>query len=98
EIVLVENGREVLDVLAKENFDLILMDCHMPEMDGYLTTQVIRQKAGLKDLPIIAMTASAMVDERDRCFQVGMNDYISKPLNFMTVRDVLKKYGKLAQG
>ncbi len=76
----VTNGIEVLEALARRSYDLILMDCQMPELDGYETTRRIRQAelAG-EHLPVIAVTAHALKGEREKCFAVGMDDFISKP-------------------
>jgi signal transduction histidine kinase/ligand-binding sensor domain-containing protein/CheY-like chemotaxis protein len=81
-VEVVENGREVLDRLAREPFDVLLTDIQMPEMDGFETAAAIRsqeQKTG-QHLPIIAMTAMAMKGDRERCLQVGMDGYVSKPM------------------
>jgi len=79
----VGNGREALALLAKEHFDLVLMDIQMPEMDGIETTIAIRreERETLRHVPIIAMTAHAMQGDRNRCLEAGMDDYISKPIN-----------------
>ncbi len=75
------NGQEALDLLTKIHYDLILMDCQMPELDGYEATQKIRRLEGqLKNTIVIAMTANVMIEDRARCLEVGMNDYISKPV------------------
>ena len=80
-VTLAEHGKQVLDHLARERFDLILMDCQMPEMDGYDATSAIRTSAApYAGIPIIAMTAAALASDRDRCLAAGMNDYISKPV------------------
>ncbi|WP_413560605.1 ATP-binding protein [Bdellovibrio sp. HCB209] len=92
EFTVVENGQKAVETILEDDFDVVLMDCHMPEMDGYLATQKIREIDGYKNIPIIAMTASAMSDERDRCLSVGMTDYIAKPLNLTTVEAMLQKY------
>ena len=77
----VANGKEVLDVLAHSPVDLILMDCQMPEMDGYEATRKIREqeKVSKTHLPIIALTANAMKDDVDRSFKAGMDGYGAKP-------------------
>ena len=74
------NGREALDMLAKQRFDGVLMDCQMPVMDGYAATRALRQRPELRDLPVIAMTANAMVGDRDKVLAAGMNDHIAKPI------------------
>ncbi|RDC63219.1 PAS domain-containing hybrid sensor histidine kinase/response regulator [Adhaeribacter pallidiroseus] len=80
---IAENGLIAFDLVTSNDYDLILMDLQMPEQDGYDTTLAIRQLPDEKfqKIPIIALTASAMLDIQDRAFQVGMNDYVSKPFN-----------------
>jgi len=81
-VIVAENGQQVLDKLAQEEFDLILMDVQMPIMNGLETTQRIREqeKQGGKHLPIVAMTAHALKGDREKCLEAGMDDYVSKPL------------------
>jgi CheY-like chemotaxis protein len=82
-VVLAETGTAALEALEKRSFDLVLMDVQMPEMDGLEATASVRlreQSTG-KHIPIIAMTAHAMVGDKDRCLQAGMDAYISKPLS-----------------
>jgi signal transduction histidine kinase/CheY-like chemotaxis protein len=78
-----ENGKIALLLVQTNDYDMVLMDLQMPEMDGYETTRAIRELPGekFKKLPIMALTASAMLDIKDKAFIVGMNDYISKPFN-----------------
>ncbi|WP_345372205.1 response regulator [Algivirga pacifica] len=91
--VLARNGREALEKLRQEDFDIVLMDLHMPEMDGYDATRHIRKFEGYKaEVPIIAMTASALKDEAVRCLEAGMNDYISKPFNKNDLYEKLSHY------
>jgi CheY-like chemotaxis protein len=77
------NGKEALECLAKGKFSLILMDCHMPEMDGFEAAVAIRKLEALSSryTPIIAVTALAMAGDRERCIAAGMDDYISKPID-----------------
>ena len=82
------NGQEALDALSKAHFDLVLMDVQMPIMDGYEATQKIRQQAQFTHLPILAMTANALVGDKEKCIEAGMNDHISKPLD---IDDMLSK-------
>lgn len=76
---IVNNGKEVLQALEKQHYDLVLMDIQMPEMDGYSAVQAIRNELH-STIPVIAMTAHAMAGEREKCLQMGMNEYISKPI------------------
>jgi CheY-like chemotaxis protein len=78
----VANGQEAIDALRELPCDLVLMDCQMPEMDGYQATLAIRKSRTLPNpnLPIIAMTANAAPQDRERCLAVGMNDYLAKPV------------------
>lgn len=82
---LVGNGRWALDELARHTYDLVLMDCQMPELDGFETTRTIRQQEAennaTKRLPIIALTANAVAGDRERCLQAGMDNYVTKPIN-----------------
>ncbi len=95
--VLVGNGRLALDALHTTRYDLILMDCQMPELDGYETTHAIRSGiTPYREIPIVAMTASAIRGDRERCLAAGMNDYISKPLKVNELVDVLNRWLSLS--
>jgi CheY-like chemotaxis protein/nitrogen-specific signal transduction histidine kinase/HPt (histidine-containing phosphotransfer) domain-containing protein len=100
----VSNGQEALDALANGPYDLVLMDCQMPVMDGYTATQVIRgeeaqeardrppQRQGIGRMPIIALTAHAMLGDRERCLAAGMDDYLAKPFTTEGLRAVLERW------
>ena len=79
-VSIASDGQEALDMLGRQRFDAVLMDCQMPVMDGYAATQALRQRPELKDLPVIAMTANAMVGDREKVLAAGMNDHIAKPI------------------
>jgi PAS domain S-box-containing protein len=86
------NGREALE-MTSDLYDLIFMDCQMPEMDGYETTGEIRRREGAaRHTPIVALTAGAMAEDRQRCLQAGMDDYVSKPFRVGQLREMLDKY------
>ena len=86
------NGLEVLSALDQHPYDLILMDCQMPELDGYETTQRIRARADGKSIRIIAMTANAMRGESEKCLEAGMDDYLSKPVRLELLREMLSRW------
>lgn len=79
QVQVAAHGQEALDYLERDNFDLVLMDCNMPVMDGYEASRRIRQSSRWPELPIVALTANAMPEERERCRAAGMNDYLAKP-------------------
>src|ERR1700744_1639354 len=92
--VLAATGKEALEALARASFDLVLMDVHMPDMDGIVATMAIREKEKTTGLhqPIIAMTALAMKVELERCLAAGMDGYLSKPIDLQQLEDVLAAY------
>ena len=79
EVIVAAHGGEALSQLEDSRFDLVLMDCNMPVMDGYEASRQIRHKGHWPDLPIVALTANAMPEERERCRAAGMSDYLAKP-------------------
>jgi PAS domain S-box-containing protein len=88
------NGLEALQALARRSFTAVMMDCHMPVMDGYTATRQIRKDEGQDErhLPIIAMTAGAIQGDRERCLEAGMDDYVSKPVTPSSVDEVLTRW------
>jgi CheY-like chemotaxis protein len=89
----VTNGREAIESLERSDYDLVLMDCQMPEMDGYEATRKIRdENSSVRNhrIPIIAMTANALDGDREKCLNAGMDDYITKPLNRQEFTNVIK--------
>lgn len=93
-LVIAPNGKIVIDLLSKDNFDLILMDLHMPEMDGYTATSVIRKMDNQtkSTIPIIALTAAAIKGEKEKCIAAGMDDYISKPFETQDLVNMIYKH------
>jgi len=98
---VVANGRECLDAIGRISYDIILMDCMMPEMDGYEATKRIRESErpnGKKRLHIIAMTANAMQGDREKCLNAGMDDYVSKPVQLAELRRAIEKWNGNGNG
>ncbi len=93
-ITLAENGQEAVDALDTQSFDGVLMDCQMPVMDGYTATKTIRLQEKYKTLPIIAMTANAMAEDKARVIACGMNDHIAKPINVNAMFVTMAKWIK----
>lgn len=98
EVRVANDGRRALEILRAEPIDVVLMDCQMPELDGYETTREIRSWHGrFSDLPVIALTASAMEEDRQRCFAAGMNDFLSKPLIMAALQAALSRWSTTAE-
>ncbi len=92
-LIFADSGKKAVECVTSENsIDVILMDIRMPEMDGYSATRQI--KSIRPDIPIIAQTAHAMANEREQILEAGCDDYISKPIRFHTLMDVLNRYLK----
>jgi len=93
-VTVANNGKEAVQAVNASEFDLVLMDIQMPEMDGHEATQIIRKENKFDSLPIVALTAHALIEERERCLNVGMNDYLSKPIKTEDLYKVLIEWIK----
>jgi len=91
--LIVNTGAEAVEVLTKHSYSIVLMDIQMPDMDGYTATSIIRNELKL-DVPIIAMTAHAMVGEKEKCIQLGMNDYVSKPIKETVLYNIIARHAQ----
>jgi CheY-like chemotaxis protein len=80
-VQIAENGKDAVTAVEAADYDLVLMDCQMPEMDGFAATRAIRNLDRGRQLPIIAMTANAMAEDRQICLEAGMDDYLAKPIS-----------------
>ncbi|MCL4104392.1 UNVERIFIED_CONTAM: hypothetical protein GTU68_047354 [Idotea baltica] len=93
EVGMASEGRAAIDLLATQHFDLVLMDCQMPGMDGFEATRLIREaESGGKHIPIVGLTAHASADARDACLEAGMDDFISKPYTTSELAPVLVRW------
>ncbi len=93
DFTIVSNGVEAIEELSKNGYSIVLMDIQMPEMDGYTATSIIRNEMN-KDIPIIAMTAHAMSGEKEKCLQLGMNDYVSKPIKETVLYNIIARHAQ----
>jgi len=89
---VVANGRDAVEAHSRSSYDLILMDCQMPEMDGYEATARLRQLATGDKVRIVAMTANVMEGDREKCLAAGMDDYLTKPVRTSELKRILKLY------
>ncbi|MCK5336095.1 MAG: response regulator, partial [Gammaproteobacteria bacterium] len=86
------NGLEVLEKTQTNDYDLILMDCLMPKMDGFEATRLLRDNIKTRDVPVVALTANAQKVDRERCIECGMNDFLSKPFEFNDLENMLSRW------
>lgn len=95
QVSVAENGQQAFDALTQEHFDLVLMDCMMPVMDGYEATRLWREREAARHsarIPIIALTASAIEGDRERCLVAGMDDYLAKPFTSASFLDIVQHW------
>jgi CheY-like chemotaxis protein len=92
-IALADHGRAAIALLEKESFDLILMDIQMPVMDGFDATRKIREDLKIKT-PIIALTARVLQEDREKCLTVGMNDFLTKPIDSIALKEKITEWVK----
>lgn len=90
--VVAKNGKQAVELCNENKFDIVFMDCQMPEMDGYLATGEIRNNTINSETPIVAMTANAMKGDKEKCIESGMDDYISKPIKPDVLNEALNKW------
>jgi PAS domain S-box-containing protein len=98
-VTLAVNGLEAVQKIQEDNFDLVFMDCQMPEMDGYEATQIIckmKSENKIANTPIIALTANALKGDKEKCLEAGMDDYVTKPITINAMRETLAKWKKTA--
>ncbi|MDR3110121.1 MAG: response regulator [Planctomycetaceae bacterium] len=94
-VEVAENGIEALELLRKNDYDMVFMDCQMPEMDGYECTEIVRSPgSGVRNplIPIVAMTAHAMAGDREKCLECGMDDYITKPIDASNLAETIARW------
>ncbi|MBL0318247.1 MAG: response regulator [Alphaproteobacteria bacterium] len=92
EVDVADDGKETLDMFNENEYDIIFLDIQMPEMDGYEVARRIRQVAKGKQIPIVAITANALVGDREKCLDAGMNDYMPKPIKGERLEEMLRKH------
>jgi signal transduction histidine kinase/DNA-binding response OmpR family regulator/HPt (histidine-containing phosphotransfer) domain-containing protein len=93
-VEIVDDGKQALEVMAQKSFAILLTDCHMPNLDGFELTERIRnaEKGTGNRLPVVAITASAMKEEVDRCYAAGMDDFLSKPVEMQKLKDTVRRW------
>ena len=89
---IASNGIEAIEAIRKETYAAVLMDCQMPELDGFETTRRIRDIEGLRTMPIIAITANALSGDQEKCLAAGMDDYLTKPIRYEALMKALEKW------
>lgn len=99
EFDLVPGGGAALEAMAARHYDLVFMDCQVPDLDGYETTLEIRRREGSGPrIAVVAMTANALSGDRDRCLAAGMDDYLAKPVQPTAMAAMLRRWGRGAEG
>ncbi len=93
-VTIVSDGAQAVAAVENGEFDLVFMDCQMPNVDGFEATRLIRraEKRGARHVPVIAMTANAFKEDRDACLAAGMDDYLSKPVRLKSIAEMIHKW------
>ena len=91
EVLVASNGKEAIEIASRTKPDLIFMDLRMPVMDGWEATKVLRQTEWGRDLPVVAVTAHAMEEDKRKALNAGCNDFIPKPVDYALIRDAIQK-------
>jgi CheY-like chemotaxis protein len=95
---LAQNGAEAVEMVQRQTYDLVLMDCQMPVMDGFQATKAIRKlKPPVSNIPIVAVTANALAGEREKCLAAGMDDYVPKPVSKEALDQALARWLPLVE-
>jgi CheY-like chemotaxis protein len=95
EVTFAVDGREAVQLVEQREFDLVFMDCQMPEMDGFEATRRIRQMGAARaEVPIVALTANVLASDRDACQRAGMSDFLAKPVKLDVLRAAVQRWGR----
>lgn len=94
EVTIASNGKELIELFSLNEYDCLLVDLHMPLVDGFEATETIRQTEKGKHIPIIAVTASCPQEDRLKCLHSGMNDFLQKPVKYDDIEHIIKKIEK----
>ena len=92
QVEVADDGKETVEMFSENEYDIIFLDIQMPEMDGYEVAKTIRKHTKGKAVPIVAITANALVGDREKCLEAGMSDYVPKPIKGEKLEEMLRKH------